>query len=80
MLIHDGHIEPEVLARYRAEGAMPLRCPQEFEGGIRILRKNLIAEGTKLRHDSEATCDGILQLWSESLPGRDLSARAVSRS
>jgi uncharacterized cofD-like protein len=72
VLIHDGHIDADVLARYRAEGAAPLRPSNGLGPGIRTLRKNLIASGTKLRHDPEATCAGVFELWSACSADRAL--------
>ena len=77
-LIHDGPIDAEVLARYRAEGAVPLRCSDEVEQGVRILRKNLIGGGPKLRHDPEATCRSLFELWSERSKDIGLHARGVA--
>ena len=69
VLIHDGQIDADILERYQAEGASPLRSSSGLGDGIKILRKHLIAEGPKLRHDPEATCAGVFQLWSDCSAG-----------
>jgi uncharacterized cofD-like protein len=64
VLVNDGPVDPEILSRYREEGALLLEWRQKSDAGLRILTKNLIAEGPKLRHDPRATCEGLLELWS----------------
>jgi uncharacterized cofD-like protein len=64
VLVHDGPVDPEILSRYRDEGATALKWRGKTDAGIRMLSKNLIAAGPKLRHDPRATCDGLLELWS----------------
>jgi uncharacterized cofD-like protein len=81
VLVHDGALDAAILARYREEGAVPLRWPNAPESGVRILRKNLIAGGPKLRHDSEATCQGLFELWSEcSANSVSMASRIARRS
>ena len=64
VLVNDGPIEGDVLARYRAEGAAPLPSPGGFSSGIALVEKNLIAPGSKLRHDPTATSEALLEIWS----------------
>lgn len=64
VLVHAGPIEASVLARYEAEGAAPLRWSTGFGDGIPNLLRNLTSVGPKLRHDPQATCEGLLELWS----------------
>ena len=71
VLIHDGPIDADTLARYRAEGATPLQSSGGLGDELRILRTSLIAEGSKLRHDSEATCAGVFRLWSDCAVGAE---------
>jgi uncharacterized cofD-like protein len=78
-LVHEGPIDAGTLARYRAEGAVPLRWSDESERGIRILRKNVIGTGPKLRHDPEATCQGLFELWSGCSADLGLHRRVDAR-
>ena len=64
ILVHDGPIDSSALSRYRAEGTAPLRWSGPTPRGVTLLKKSLIAMGPKLRHDPEATCQGLLALWS----------------
>ena len=64
ILVHDGPIDAAAVSRYRAEGVAPLQWTDGAVPGVQVLRKNLLAAGPKLRHDPEATCEGLLDLWS----------------
>jgi uncharacterized cofD-like protein len=79
VLVHEGPIDAAVLARYRAEGAVPLRWSGESFGGVRVLRKNLIGAGPKLRHDSEATCQSLFELWSDHSTAAGLHRQVNAR-
>jgi len=63
VLVNDGPIESEVLARYKAEGASPLHWPQDGTHDVRVVRRNLLGPGPKLRHDPTATAEGLLAAW-----------------
>jgi uncharacterized cofD-like protein len=63
VLVHEGTIDEQVLARYRAEGATPLSWPVRGHRSIRPIRRNLLAPGEKLRHDPDATAEGLLEAW-----------------
>jgi uncharacterized cofD-like protein len=65
LLAHDAPIDAEVLMRYRSEGAAPLRWTGQRDSGFRVLRKDLAADGLKLRHDPQATFDGLMDLWAD---------------
>ncbi len=77
-LVHDGPIDSDVAARYRQEGAAPLRSSGERERGVRILRRRLAADGPKLRHDPEATCRGLFELWSDHKEALDVHGRPAA--
>jgi uncharacterized cofD-like protein len=79
VLVHEGPIDAAVLARYRAEGAVPLRWSGDSFGGVRVLRKNLIGAGPKLRHDSEATCQSLFELWSDHSTAAGLNRQVNAR-
>ncbi len=65
VLVNDGPIDEAMLGRYREEGAFPLTWPEEESPRIRVVRRNLLAEGPKLRHDSLATVSGVVAAWAE---------------
>jgi uncharacterized cofD-like protein len=65
LLAHEGSIDDETLARYRQEGAAPLELRTDTVRGVRVVRRNLLAEGRKLRHDPRATAEGLLAAWRE---------------
>jgi len=69
VLLHEGPIDAGAVSRYRAEGVAPLRWPAGPAPGVRVLRMNLIAAGPKLRHDPDATREGLLNLWSGGSAG-----------
>ncbi len=64
VLTNDGPIQPEMLGRYRAEGAVPLTWPTSRSMDIPLFRRNLLAGGPKLRHDPDATARGLLDVWA----------------
>jgi uncharacterized cofD-like protein len=70
LLVHQGAIDIATLARYEAEGASPLSLRDNAIEGPRVVRRNLLAEGPKLRHDSVATASGLLAAW-EALSRRN---------
>lgn len=66
LLVHDGPIDEPILQRYKEEGAVPLGLPPDRERGlpgIRVVRRNLLAPGPKLRHDPALTAAGLLEAW-----------------
>jgi uncharacterized cofD-like protein len=65
VLVHDGPIDPAMLARYRQEGSAPLIFSGDRVAGCHVVRMNLAAQGPKLRHDSEATALGLLSAWEQ---------------
>ena len=64
VLAHEGPIEDDVLERYRAEGAAPLRW-SERAGRVRVLRQPLLSHRSKLRHDPIATARALLRVWND---------------
>lgn len=71
LLAHEGPVDAATLERYRAEGTTPLHAPSGAIDGVRVLRRDLLAPGERLRHDPAATAAGLLCAWREST----LSAR-----
>ena len=65
LLVHDGPAQPEVVERYRGEGASLLAAPSREIPGIDVFARNLIADGRKLRHEPVATAEGLLAAWQE---------------
>ncbi len=70
VVVHDGVIDPAVLERYRAEGATPLTWPPGSAGRLHVVRRNLVAQGLKLRHDPVATAQALVETWAFLRPGR----------
>lgn len=65
VLVHEGPIDEQTRARYREEGAVPLAWPERGSAAWRVLCRNLLAAGPKLRHDPVATAEGLRQAWVE---------------
>lgn len=79
LLVHQGPIDDATLTRYEAEGASPLSMQEGARERPRVIRRDLLADGPKLRHDSEATASGLLSAWAE-LSQLDALQRDSSRS
>ena len=65
VLVHQGPIDGATVTRYEAEGASPMSLQNGRIEGPHIFRRDLLANGPKLRHDSEATAAGLLSAWAE---------------
>ena len=63
VLVNSGAIEADVLKRYEAEGTYPLMWPEDRKRNVRVIQRNLLARNRKLRHDPEATVEGLLTAW-----------------
>jgi uncharacterized cofD-like protein len=63
VLVNDGPVEGETLRRYRAEGATPLRWNGTCRPRLHVERRFLLAPGSKLRHDPDATAEGLVRAW-----------------
>jgi len=72
VLVHDGPMRDDVLARYRAEGVQPLTWHGPVDGVPRVVQRNLISNGPKLRHDPEATVAGLIDLWASMASARPI--------
>jgi len=79
VLVHQGPIDPEILARYKAEGSAILLWRDHCEDRLQIHRKNLVGPGPKFRHDPEATAEGLIEIWRQLRSGpRDRRRKAMS--
>ena len=63
LLVHEGPVPREVEQRYLAEGATLLDPPEEKIPGVAVFRRRLAADCAKLRHDSDATAEGLFEAW-----------------
>ncbi len=64
VLANEAPIPADVLERYREEGASPLSWPARGHRRVRVLQRNLLAAGRKLRHDPAATAAGLIEVWA----------------
>ena len=64
VIVHEGPLDPGVVARYQAEGATPLEWPANRVGRPMVVRRHLVAGGFKLRHDPSATAAALLDTWA----------------
>jgi uncharacterized cofD-like protein len=65
LIVNDGPVDSELLARYEAQGASPLYWTREPRPGLKIVKTNLLARGQKLRHDPAATSAALMTAWCE---------------
>lgn len=63
VVVHEGPIAADVLERYRDEGSIPLGWTGADPGRPRVIRRNLLATGPKLRHDPAAIAEGLVDAW-----------------
>jgi uncharacterized cofD-like protein len=76
VLVHDGPLDPAVVARYRDEGAIPLAWPTDGPTRPLIVRRNLVGPGVKLRHDPRETARALIETWAVLDRARDRSTAA----
>jgi len=62
VLVNDGPVGEEMTARYKVEGVSPLYWQEHFHD-VFVMKKCLLAEGPKLRHDPAATAEGLIEAW-----------------
>ena len=65
VIAHEGPIDAGALERYRADGAFPLAWPDPAPRPIRVLLRDLVAPGEKIRHDPERTARALVEAWRE---------------
>jgi len=66
LLVHDGEIPQEIRERYREQGSEPCGLPDEATCSVRLVRRPLLKpRDKKLRHDPNATAEGLLAAWNE---------------
>jgi uncharacterized cofD-like protein len=63
VLVNDAPIDEEIMARYTAEGASALAWAERGCNGVRVMHRNLLAQGPKLRHDPTLTARGLMAAW-----------------
>ena len=67
VLVNQGPIPEDVLARYEAEGTFPLTWPRKKIDHVPVMQRKLLAPGPKLRHDPAATANGLIAAWRSRL-------------
>ena len=63
LLVHEGPIPTDTLARYEAEGSQVLEWPDSSRVKPRVYKRHLLAETAKMRHDSAATVRALFEVW-----------------
>lgn len=71
VLVHDGPVSEEVLARYRDEGATLVRWPGDRIGAASVVRRDLWDHGSKLRHDPHKTAGALIEIWRRAASGEE---------
>jgi uncharacterized cofD-like protein len=63
VLLNDAAVDPERMRRYGGEGAVPVSASLEAlrELGCRVLERDLLAEGPKIRHDPRKLATALLE-------------------
>ena len=63
VLLNDAAVDPERMRRYGGEGAVPVSASLEAlrELGCRVLERDLLAEGPKVRHDPRKLATALLE-------------------
>ncbi len=64
VVVHDGAIDPALLARYATVGAEPVAADTQglIEAGKRVRRRDLLAPGPLIRHDSGKLARAVLEI------------------
>ena len=71
LVVNDGQADPDVLARYAAEGQRPLVWDDAARPDVDVVRAPLLADDYKLRHDPIPTAEGVLKAWRRWCRRRD---------
>ncbi len=66
VLVHQGPIDDQTVARYEAEGAHPLTWPETSGADVPVYRRNLLAREHKIRHDPMLTVEAVVEAWREA--------------
>jgi len=79
VLLHDGAIGDEQARRYRAQGATPVLADVEALEGLhcKVVRRNLLAEGLKIRHQPARLGAALADLADKGRPRADLHGHAA---
>ncbi len=64
VVVHEGDIDPALLARYAGVGALPVKTDAAglIESGKRVRRRDLLAPGVLVRHDSGKLARAVLEI------------------
>jgi uncharacterized cofD-like protein len=72
VIVNNGEIPPDVLAKYAEEGATAVVCDEEELGrrGVRVIADRLVKVQTYLRHDAEKLSQHIERLVQDWISGK----------
>ncbi len=79
LLVNSEPVDVETCERYRNEGAIPLYWTGGGEQSIPMIRRNLLGDDEKLRHDPAATARGLLEAWEEWTSAAETTAGTETR-
>jgi uncharacterized cofD-like protein len=65
LLVNDGGVRSATERRYLAEGATLLAPPVATIPGVAVVRRSLVSDGAKLRHEPAATAAGLIDAWRD---------------
>ena len=68
VLVHQGPIDDQTVARYEAEGSHPLAWPETSQADVPVYRGNLLARDLKMRHDPVLIVEAVVDAWREARP------------
>ena len=62
VLVHEGPLDPEAVARYEAESQQPVVVDEDAlaDFGVRVVRADLAERGQAVRHRPDALADAVL--------------------
>jgi len=63
IVVNDTPVDDKILKRYQDEESRPLYWDADRTGGFHIEKRNLLAEGPKLRHQPEETVRALFDAW-----------------
>jgi len=66
LVLHEGAIPAELLARYERDGARVLNWNPSIGGAPSVQSADLVAAGDKIRHDPEAVAGALVSAWRKT--------------